>query len=79
MGGGRERGSDYVYPRFAEKPVGVPKTSILKGRIEPFYKPGQYEKVNLLAYVQPQLSHHHHNRPHSEASATADGEYTDVS
>lgn len=51
MGGGADARSDYSYPLFAEKPVGVPKTSILKGRIEPFYKPGQYEKVNLLAYV----------------------------
>lgn len=49
MGGGIESRSNISYPVFAEKPVGVPKTSILKGRIEPFYKPGQYEKVNLLA------------------------------
>lgn len=49
MGGGVTSGRDFSYPRFAEQPVGVPKTSILKGRIEPFYKPGQYDKVNLLA------------------------------
>ncbi|KAH7329321.1 glycoside hydrolase family 38 protein [Stachybotrys elegans] len=49
MGGGDGSGPDRTYPRFVEKPVGVPKASILKGRIEPFYKPGQYEKINLLA------------------------------
>ncbi|CAI6055492.1 unnamed protein product, partial [Clonostachys chloroleuca] len=49
MGGGNDSRGDYSYPLFAEKPVGVPKTSILKGRIEPFYRPGQYEKINLLA------------------------------
>ena len=43
--------SEYSFPQRAEKPVGVPKTSILKGRIEPFYKAGQYDKVNLLACV----------------------------
>lgn len=51
MGGGGESKGGYTYPVFAEKPVGVPKTSILKGRIEPFYKSGQYDKVNLLACV----------------------------
>lgn len=51
MGGGSEnKGDDSSYPLFAERPVGVPKTSILKGRIEPFYKSGQYYKVNLQAY-----------------------------
>jgi hypothetical protein len=52
MGGGTEpKGNDSSYPLFAERPIGVPKTSILKGRIEPFYKSGQYYKVNLQAYV----------------------------
>ncbi|KOS18877.1 Alpha-mannosidase [Escovopsis weberi] len=49
MGGGGDLRSNISYPRFAQKPVGVPKTSILRGRIEPFYRSGQYEKVNLLA------------------------------
>lgn len=52
MGGGIEgkgKASFGSYPVFAGKPVGVAKTSILKGRIEPFYKSGQYDKVNLLA------------------------------
>ncbi|OPB43020.1 GH38 alpha-mannosidase [Trichoderma guizhouense] len=49
MGGGGEVRSNVSYPVFAQRPVGVPKTSILKGRIEPFYKSGQYDKVNLLA------------------------------
>jgi hypothetical protein len=54
MGGGNEqKGNDSSYPLFAERPVGVPKTSILKGRIEPFYKSGQYYKVNLQAYGKP--------------------------
>lgn len=56
MGGGIADRSQSYYPLFPDKPVGVPKTSILKGRIEPFYKSGQYDKVNLLAYV-PTLSH----------------------
>ena len=51
MGGGDDSRSDRSYPVFAERPVGVPTTSILKQRIERFYKPGQYEKVNLLACV----------------------------
>lgn len=51
MGGGGIARSEHSYPVFADKPVGVPKTSILKGRIEPFYKSGQYDKVNLLACV----------------------------
>lgn len=50
-GGGEHKSDDSSYPIFAERPVGVPKTSILKGRIERFYKSGQYDKVNLLAYV----------------------------
>ncbi|KAH8800267.1 glycoside hydrolase family 38 protein [Xylogone sp. PMI_703] len=41
--------SQSCYPLLAHKPVGVPKTSILKDRIELFYKSGQYDKVNLLA------------------------------
>ena len=49
MGGGPEHRGSTTYPVFADQPVGVPKTSILKGRIEPFYKSGQYAKVNLLA------------------------------
>ncbi|KAM3501007.1 hypothetical protein MY10362_005911 [Beauveria mimosiformis] len=49
MGGGHDHNSRGAYPVYADKPVGVAKTSILQGRIEPFYKPGQYEKVNLLA------------------------------
>ncbi|KAF7559773.1 hypothetical protein G7046_g4368 [Stylonectria norvegica] len=49
MGGGGENKSHVSYPVFAQKPVGVPKTSLLKGRIEQFYKSGQYDKVNLLA------------------------------
>ncbi|ODA82930.1 hypothetical protein RJ55_01439 [Drechmeria coniospora] len=49
MGGGGDLRSKSSFPLLAQKPVGVPKTSILKSRIEPFYKPGQYEKVNLLA------------------------------
>ncbi|KAH7162751.1 glycosyl hydrolases family 38 N-terminal domain-containing protein [Dactylonectria estremocensis] len=49
MGGAGELKGHGSYPVLAERPVGVPKTAILKGRIEPFYKPGQYEKVNLLA------------------------------
>ena len=50
MGGGnQDRSHGSQTPLFAEKPVGVPKTSILKGRIEPFYRSGQYDKVNLLA------------------------------
>ena len=49
MGGGSVQRGEYTYPVFADKPVGVPKASILKGRIEPFYTPGQYDKVNLLA------------------------------
>lgn len=53
MGGGDDARSDYSYPLFAEHPVGVPKTSILKERIDRFYKPGQYEKINLLACVSP--------------------------
>jgi alpha-mannosidase len=61
MGGGNEqKGNGSSYPLFAERPVGVPKTSILKGRIEPFYKSGQYYKVNLQAYGKP---------PHSNAVA----------
>lgn len=55
MGGGGEIRSNVSYPVFAQRPVGVPKTSILKGRIEPFYKSGQYDKVNLLAYVALKL------------------------
>jgi alpha-mannosidase len=57
MGGGGEVRSNVSYPVFAQRPVGVSKTSILKGRIELFYKSGQYEKVNLLAYVFLDLSH----------------------
>lgn len=53
MGGGHEHKSRGAYPVFADKPIGVAKTSILQGRIEPFYKTGQYDKVNLLAYVFP--------------------------
>ncbi|PHH86736.1 hypothetical protein CDD83_9823 [Cordyceps sp. RAO-2017] len=49
MGGGDDLKNQGSYPLFAHSPVGVPKTSILKGRIEPFYKSGQYDKVNLLA------------------------------
>jgi alpha-mannosidase len=49
MGGGGELKGNGSYPILVKHPVGVPKTSLLKGRIEPFYKPGQYEKVNLLA------------------------------
>lgn len=49
MGGGDDLKSKSSYPLFAQKPVGVPKTSILKSRIELFYKSGQYDKVNLLA------------------------------
>lgn len=49
MGGGGDMRSKASYPILAQKPVGVPKASILKGRIEPFYKSGQYDKVNLLA------------------------------
>ncbi|RDA94431.1 hypothetical protein CP533_2252, partial [Ophiocordyceps camponoti-saundersi (nom. inval.)] len=49
MGGGGQNKSNGMYPVFAHRPVGVPKTSILKDRIEPFYKSGQYDKVNLLA------------------------------
>ncbi|POR38246.1 Alpha-mannosidase [Tolypocladium paradoxum] len=49
MGGGGDHRSKGSYPLFAHKPVGVPKTSILKDRIEPFYKSGQYDQVNLLA------------------------------
>ncbi|KAG6013834.1 hypothetical protein E4U54_006266 [Claviceps lovelessii] len=49
MGGGGHLRSKVSYPILAQKPVGVPKASILKSRIEPFYRSGQYEKVNLLA------------------------------
>lgn len=56
MGGGIADRSKGLYPIFADRPVGVPKASILKGRIEPFYKSGQYDKVNLLAYA-PVPSH----------------------
>ncbi|KJZ76708.1 hypothetical protein HIM_04044 [Hirsutella minnesotensis 3608] len=49
MGGGHDLKDRSTYPLFAQRPVGVPKTSILKSRIEPFYKSGQYDKVNLLA------------------------------
>ncbi|PFH56278.1 hypothetical protein XA68_16781 [Ophiocordyceps unilateralis] len=49
MGGGGQAKSNGSYPLFAHRPVGVPKTSILRDRIEPFYKSGQYDKVNLLA------------------------------
>lgn len=56
MGGGSVLRSEHSYPLLAKKPVGVPKASILKGRIEPFYKHGQYDKVNLLAYVLTRLS-----------------------
>ncbi|KID91188.1 alpha-mannosidase [Metarhizium guizhouense ARSEF 977] len=49
MGGGGDTRSKVSYPVLVRRPVGVPKTSILKDRIEPFYKPGQYDKVNLLA------------------------------
>jgi alpha-mannosidase len=49
MGGGGDMRSKASYPLLAPRPVGVPKTSILKDRIEPFYKSSQYEKVNLLA------------------------------
>lgn len=65
MGGGGVSRSDYSYPLFAEKPVGVPKTSILKGRIEPFYKPGQYEKVNLLASL---YNARYSGKPHVQLS-----------
>jgi alpha-mannosidase len=51
MGGGADTRAPSSYPVLAARPVGVPKASILKGRIEPFYKPGQYEKVNLLANI----------------------------
>lgn len=54
MGGGGQHRNERSYPLFAEKPVGVAKTSILQGRIEPFYKSGQYDKINLLAYVASQ-------------------------
>ncbi|PNY28426.1 Alpha-mannosidase [Tolypocladium capitatum] len=49
MGGGGHPRSKSSYPLFAPKPVGVLKTSILKDRIELFYRSGQYDKVNLLA------------------------------
>lgn len=49
MGGGGDLGSKSSYPAFAHRPVGVPKSSILKDRIELFYKSSQYQRVNLLA------------------------------
>ena len=49
MGGGGDIRSKSSYPLFAHEPVGVPKTSILKERIELFYKSSQYAKVNLMA------------------------------
>ncbi|CCE31010.1 probable alpha-mannosidase [Claviceps purpurea 20.1] len=49
MGGGGQVRSKVSYPILAQRPVGVPKASILKDRIEPFYKSGQYDKINLLA------------------------------
>ncbi|KFA76595.1 hypothetical protein S40288_08132 [Stachybotrys chartarum IBT 40288] len=65
MGGGIRDGASGSYPLFADKPVGVPKTSILKGRIEPFYKPGQYNKVNLLANLYNAI---YSGKPHVELS-----------
>jgi hypothetical protein len=56
MGGGgdlRSQTSSSGYPILVKKPVGVPITSILKERIEKFTQSGQYDKVNLLAYVFP--------------------------
>ena len=41
--------SQSSYPVFVNEPVGVPKTSILKDRIELLYRSEQYRKVNLLA------------------------------
>ncbi|KAK4091357.1 CAZyme family GH38 [Purpureocillium lilacinum] len=49
MGGGGELRSQSSYPVFVNEPVGVPKTSILKDRIELLYRSEQYRKVNLLA------------------------------
>ncbi|PHH60418.1 hypothetical protein CDD81_1696 [Ophiocordyceps australis] len=50
MGGGGDVGTEKSsFPVFAHRPVGVPKTSILKQRIELFYRSTQYERVNLLA------------------------------
>lgn len=51
MGGGGEVKGKSTYPLFAQRPVGVPKSSILKSRIEMFYKSAQYDQVNLQAYV----------------------------
>ncbi|RKK73187.1 Alpha-mannosidase [Fusarium oxysporum] len=66
MGGGSEnKGDDSSYPLFAERPVGVPKTSILKGRIEPFYKSGQYYKVNLQANM---YNGRYSGKPHVQLS-----------
>jgi alpha-mannosidase len=49
MGGGANTRAQSSYPVLVKKPVGVPKASILKERIELFYRPGQYNKINLLA------------------------------
>ncbi|UKZ77413.1 hypothetical protein TrVFT333_005134 [Trichoderma virens FT-333] len=65
MGGGGEIRSNVSYPVFAQRPVGVPKTSILKGRIEPFYKSGQYDKVNLLANL---YNARYSGKPHVQLS-----------
>ncbi|KAI8678460.1 Alpha-mannosidase [Fusarium keratoplasticum] len=66
MGGGGElKGYGSSYPVFAERPVGVPKTSILKGRIEPFYKSGQYYKVNLQANM---YNARYSGKPHVQLS-----------
>jgi len=65
MGGGNESRSDYSYPRMVSRPVGVPKTSILKERIGLFYNHGQYEKINLLANLDKAR---YSGRPHVQLS-----------
>ncbi|KAK2593333.1 Glycoside hydrolase, 38 vacuolar alpha mannosidase [Conoideocrella luteorostrata] len=48
MQGSGDQTSKASLPILVRRPVGLPKTSILKDRIEPFYTSGQYDKVNLL-------------------------------
>lgn len=57
MGGGRELKSKSDYPALAQRPVGQWISNIYKERINQFYSSGQWEKYNLLAYVNPTAPH----------------------
>jgi len=46
---GHEHSSLTPYPLRAQAPVGKRITSLYKKRLDNFFAPGQWEKVNLLA------------------------------